>query len=49
MHCKTKAHIQLFIIVVQEDKLRVSPRNMLHHQVVADAVMVKDYLAERKH
>lgn len=33
---KTKTYIQLFVIVVQEDKLRVGPRNMLHHQVVAE-------------
>lgn len=26
--------IQLFVIVVQEDKLRVSPRDVLHHQVM---------------
>ena len=39
---KTKTYIQLFEIVVQEDKLRVGPRNMLHHQVVAEEATVKE-------
>lgn len=42
MQCKTKTYIQLFIIVVQEDKLRVGPRNVLHHQVMAEVETVKD-------
>ena len=28
--------------MVQEDKLRVGPRNMLHHQVMAEVVTVKE-------
>lgn len=47
MQSETRAYIQLFIIVVQEDKLRVGPRNMLHHQVVAEVVMVKDWHREK--
>lgn len=39
---RAKPYIQLFVVVVQEDKLRVGPRNMLHHQVVAEKVTVKD-------
>lgn len=35
----TKTYIQLFEVVVQEDKLRVGPRDMLHHQVMAEVVM----------
>lgn len=43
MQCeRAKPYIQLFVVVVQEDKLRVGPRNMLHHQVVAEKVTVKD-------
>lgn len=47
MQSKSRAYIQLFIIVVQEDKLRVGPRNMLHHQVVAEVVTVKDWHREK--
>lgn len=43
---RAKPYIQLFVVVVQEDKLRVGPRNMLHHQVVAEKVMVKDFHKE---
>lgn len=38
---KTESYVKLFIVVVQEDKLRVGPRNVLHHQVVAE-VVIKD-------
>lgn len=54
---RAKPYIQLFVVVVQEDKLRVGPRNMLHHQVVAEKETVKDlhketmvkYLRREKH
>ena len=29
--------------MIQEDKLRISPRNVLHHQIMAE-VTVKDFL-----
>lgn len=40
------SYIQLFVIVVEEDKLRISPRNVLHHQVMAVVMIVKDLRAQ---
>ena len=50
MQCtaETNTYIQLFKIVVQEDKLRVGPRNMLHHQVMAEVVTVKEKTLDYK-
>ena len=34
--CVWLSYVQLFVVVVEEDKLRVSSRNVLHHQVMAE-------------
>lgn len=44
---ENKTYIQLFKIVVQEDKLRVGSRNVLHYQVMAEVVIVKDWRREK--
>lgn len=42
-----RTYIQLFKMVVQEDKLRIGPRNVLHHQVMAEVAIVKDWPTEK--
>lgn len=41
-------YVQLFVVVVEEDKLRFGPRDVLHYQVMAGVAWVRGHKHKKK-